>query len=71
MSKKLHRQRKAAVAFELNPPRCINCQNYEPPMHAVPGKTTYLPPRCGALSFAVKPSSICDIWTGRDGETIE
>lgn len=71
MSNKGWKRKREAVAFELNPPRCINCTHYEPPMFGVPGKVAYLPARCEQGGFTVLPHSICDQWTGRAGETLE
>lgn len=60
--------------FELNPPRCLNCQHFSPPVHGVNlvnKKTSYRPPSCRLGKFAVKSSSICDKWLGTDGEKLE
>ena len=66
-----HKGKRDAAGFELNPPRCINCNHFQPPAHAVPGKTQFRPSRCGSMGFSVKPHSICDRWEGQGGETLE
>lgn len=71
MSKKENRAKRAAVGFELNPARCINCQHFDPPIHGVPGKSQYKPPLCGQMGLMVLPHSICDLWKGKDGETLK
>jgi len=73
------RQRRAAMnrqGFELNPPRCLNCDYFSPPSHGAPApdgriKVAYRVMRCKLGGFEVKPSSICDKWRGRDGEELE
>jgi hypothetical protein len=62
--------------FELSPARCLNCARFDPPRHGVPpmdGRPgqAYKPPQCGLGGFQVKPSSICDEWQGKGGETLE
>ena len=59
------------VDFEFNPPRCINCINFIPPVHGVPGRKFYRAPKCMLHDFEVKPHSICNIWSGRSGEVLE
>lgn len=71
MSKAKTRARRQAVGFELNPARCCNCKHFSPPIHGVPAKRPYTFPTCAEMGFTVKPHSICDLWTGRDGETLE
>ena len=68
--KKRRRLARAAQGFEHNPPRCINCEHYRPPVHAVPKKTVYREPFCNFGHFEVTPHSICDEWLGKDGETL-
>lgn len=71
---KIKRYRKkahAAFGFERNPPRCISCEHYKPPVHGVPGRSQHVPPRCGLGNFPVEAHSICDRWIGADGSTVE
>ncbi len=75
----IRKQRRLAInaqGFELNPPRCLNCRHYGPPMHGVPSTLltkpkAYRPRTCALGSFQVMPWSICDRWTGANGETLE
>lgn len=74
--KRARRNSKAAQGFEKNPPRCINCTQYDAPRHGAPSKpgakaVAFHPPFCKLGKFAVKPSSICDRWVGDSGETLE
>lgn len=71
MSKKANRAKRAAVGFELNPASCVNCRHFDPPVYGVPGKHPYKPPMCEQMGLMVLPHSICDLWTGRDGERLE
>jgi hypothetical protein len=62
--------------FEMHPPRCTNCKHYVPPVHGRPEcaefkKTQYEPPRCGLGWFIVHPHSVCDQWTGKEGDTLQ
>lgn len=70
-SKPSTRAKRKAVGFEFNPPRCINCRYYQPPIYGVPGKTAYRAPKCEIGGFNVNPHSICDLWTGRNGDVLE
>lgn len=83
MSTEGNRRRRARreQGFELNPARCINCNNYQPPIHGVPVKRAivfnidpprkhYVPARCKVGDFEVLPHSICDKWAGKNGEVL-
>lgn len=76
MSNKKYRARRAAQGYEKAPPRCINCAEYVPPIHASPA-TSYRPalpyaaPRCSVGDFPVEPHAICDLWHSSDGSTLE
>jgi hypothetical protein len=72
--KRLRRSSRAHQGFEFNPPRCMNCEHFKPPVHGVPvpgKKKQYRPPSCGLGGFLVEAHSICNKWIGRDGETLE
>lgn len=69
--KKKRKAARDAQNFEMNPPRCSNCEHFSPPIHGVAEKHKYKEPRCGLGGFVCWPKSICDAWVGRDGETIE
>lgn len=64
------RKKRKAAGFEFNPPRCVNCDHYDPPVHAVAGLTFYKPRECLKHGFTVETHSICDDWLGRSGETL-
>lgn len=73
--KRVRRKARAAQGFELNPPRCLNCSHLQPPKFGVPGSPNgggyqYTAMACKIGNFQVKAWSICDLWTGRDGETL-
>lgn len=67
-TKKAH---KKVVDFEMNPPRCTNCSNFNPPKYGVPNKKFYRAPQCKLHDFEVRPHSICDSWVGISGEVLE
>lgn len=62
---------KALVEFDLNPPRCGNCEHFTPPVYGVPGITQYQQPSCRQADFLVKPHSLCNDWVSADGITLE
>lgn len=74
--KKARSKARAAQDFELNPPRCMNCENYSPQKHGAPetehwGKVEYERAKCRLGGFIVKTWSICNLWVGRNGEKLE
>lgn len=70
--KRKRRAKKVEMGFELNPPRCLNCQHFTPPRYGVPGKPgTWREPGCSLGGFMVLQWSICDQWRGINGETLE
>lgn len=70
MTKTASQRRRIALGYEQHPPRCLNCQRWEPPVHGVPGRTPYKQAWCSLGDFATGPGSICDHWLGKDGETL-
>lgn len=74
--KRVRRKAREAQGFELNPPRCLNCEHLQAPKLGVPSGPAgkghpFVPMACRLGNFQVKAWSICDRWTGRDGETLE
>lgn len=70
------KEARKAQGFEMAPARCLNCTRFDPPRHGVPPigdrpAVPYKPPLCGIGGFEVRPSSICDEWVGKGGETLE
>lgn len=73
--KRVRKKAKQTQGFELNPPRCVNCQHLRAPKWGLPalnGKAQhpYVAMACGLGNFQVLAHSICDKWEGKDGETL-
>ena len=54
----------------LYPPRCVNCDHYQPPAHGSPplgdrGTLKHRSAWCSLHGWAVLGSSICATWQGR------
>lgn len=65
-----------AVGYERNPPHCANCVQFMPAKCLLHKHTNRLPvitvpPICKRGRFHTTEGSICDMWTGRDGSTLE
>jgi len=68
---RIRRRARENQGFEWRPPRCLNCDHYQPPTHGVPSRQQYTAPRCKLGKFAVEPYSICDQWHGANGDRLE
>ena len=74
--KRLRGKARQIQGFELNPPRCVNCDHLVAPKHGTPEsphgrKQPYIAMACGLGNFQVVAWSICDRWKGRDGDELE
>ena len=65
-------RRRRAWNYETNVPRCENCAHYRKPgtflRDSLPRTS---PPQCKLGEFIVKPTAVCDRWTGADGATLK
>jgi hypothetical protein len=77
MTKGQRRYTKREMGYEENPARCGSCVHYLPKQHrehiATSGEKflVILAARCTAGDFFVQPSSLCDHWVGKRGETLQ
>lgn len=64
------KKRRKLMGYEQHPPRCINCQHFDPPVHGVPGVTFFKTSSCLLGEFQTGAQSICDHWVGINGEKL-
>ena len=55
---------RAKQGYDRRPPMCFNCAHFIKPQPKVP-------PRCGIGGFVVSCHAVCDLWHGKNGETLE
>lgn len=61
---------RTAQGYERKPARCINCAHFKPSREAT-GKHPYVQAMCGLGHFPVASGAICNLWVGKNGETLE